>query len=211
MISSITVEERIAATQQNQRLRPARGKVDWDTHCRSRVLGSPITVSGFQEDPNFQVPPKVLPTSAIHENSQVRALGRQEVGLIFGSARGSFSSRWFFPKSESVTSYALPPSRPRGAYCVGRKVGAYGGVSPPIESWPLLDQKRHEKRGGQAQSQQHKEPQGPAGVCDPNPNQGKIQNTKHRRWADEIWWYKTKAKTRNQNSSPPEQGAGGAS
>jgi len=51
-----------------------------------------------------------LQTSVIHETFQVSAGGQEEVGLIFGSAKESFSRILVMPEGESFTSCALPPS-----------------------------------------------------------------------------------------------------
>jgi len=74
-----------------------------------------------------------LRTSVVHENSQVSAGSQEEVGLIFGSARESFSRSSVLPESESVTSCALPPSLEVTGMCLCSLgnilgVGAEGSV-----------------------------------------------------------------------------------
>jgi len=49
-----------------------------------------------------------LQTSVFHETDQVKAGGQEEVGLIFGSARGLISQFSVVPEAERFTSCALP-------------------------------------------------------------------------------------------------------
>jgi len=99
-----------------------------------------------------------LQTSVTHENSQVSAGGQEEVGLVFGSTRASFSRLTVLPDCESFTSCALPPSLElTGMYLCslrnildvgaegtvqGGDVGAFGTVvQKDVGAFATVDQK----------------------------------------------------------------------